>query len=221
MPKWGESGSEIMPKTRKSKPWNKGKMVGKKPALTPEEVQAIRVVLGKQFPIRDQLMFAIAIDSCLRGCDLVRLMVSDVCLAGAPRDVVRVQPTKTAESSGAIIAFELQPDTRRLLEAHVEAERLGAADQLFVRLQRTHARKGLSERAYANAVKRWVGAIGLNPVLYGTHSIRRSRPAYIYQQTANLRVCQLMLGHTSITVTQEYLGIEEAETLETSRRYRM
>ena len=210
-----------MRKPRQKKPWNKGKMVGKKPALTIEEVQAIKVVLAQKFPLRDQLMFAAAIDSCLRGCDLVRLMVSDVCLAGAPRDVVRVKPTKTADSSGVIVTFELQPDTRRLLEAHVAAAELGAVDQLFQPLRRTGARQGISERAYALIVKKWIEAIGLNPDLYGTHSIRRSRPAYTYRQTANLRVCQLMLGHSSISTTQEYLGIEEAETLEVSRLYRM
>ena len=210
-----------MAKPRKRKPWNKGKKVGKKPALTPEEVQAIKVVLAQTFPLRDQLMFATGLESCLRGCDLVRLEVNDVCLAGEPRNVVRITPTKTAETTGVEIAFELQPETKKLLTAYIEAEGLGVADPLFSALRRRTPRKGISEIAYAALVKKWTASIGLNPMIYGTHSIRRSRPAYVYKQTHNLRACQLMLGHASITVTQEYLGVEEAETLEIGRRYRL
>ncbi len=208
-------------KPRRKKPWNKGKKVGKKPALTPEEVQAIKVVLAKNFPLRDQLMFAVGIDSCLRGCDLVRLELNDVALAGSPRDTVKITPTKTADSSGTEVEFELQPDTKALLVSHIEAQGLGVADPLFSALRPQRVRKGLSETAYQALVRKWVASIGLDPRLYGTHSIRRSRAAYVYQQTHNIRACQLMLGHTSINTTQEYLGTEVAETLEIGRRYRL
>lgn len=210
-----------MPKTRKPKAWNKGKLVGPKPALTPEQVQAIKVVLAESAPLRDQLMFALAIDSCLRGCDLIRLQVSDLCLAGQPRDVARILPTKTAETTGDAIAFEMQKATTALLLAHIEAAGLGVADQLFRRIQKTLPHRAISERAYLNLVKKWVAAIGLNPEAYGTHSIRRSRPAYIYQQTRDIRACQKMLGHKLITTTQRYLGVEEAEAMELSRLYPM
>ena len=91
---------------------------------------------------------------------------------------------------------------------------------LFVRTQKVAGnRPALSERAYQNLVKTWVGYIGLNPELYGTHSLRRTRPAHIYKNTGNLRVCQVILGHASITNTQEYLGIEENEALEISRKF--
>lgn len=210
-----------MQKPRKFKPWNKGRKVGKKPALKPEEVQAIKVVLAQSFPLRDQLMFAVGIDGCLRGCDLVRLDVNDVCLAGTPRDVVRVVPTKTADTTGIEIAFELQPETKKLLTAHIEAEGLGVVDPLFSSLKRKRPLKGLSETAYGALVKKWVASISLNPTIYGTHSVRRSRPAFVYRQTLNLRACQLMLGHASITVTQEYLGVEEEETLALARQFQM
>ncbi len=95
------------------------------------------------------------------------------------------------------------------------------ADVLFSALRSHSPRKALSETAYAHLVKKWVASMGLNPTIYGTHSLRRSRAAYVYQQTHNLRACQLILGHASITMTQTYLGVEEAETLEIARRYQM
>jgi site-specific recombinase XerD len=64
-----------------------------------------------------------------------------------------------------------------------------------------------------------VSYAGLHPDIYGTHSLRRSRPAYVYAKTRNLRACQLMLGHVSISTTQRYLGIEYAEALELARQY--
>lgn len=210
-----------MPKPRKQKPWNKGNSVGQKPALTPDEVQAIRVLVARSFPLPDQLIFAVGIESSLRASDLVRLTVSDVCLADAPRSVVHIIPMKTAESSSTKVAFELAPETQKLLLAHIGANGLGVADSLFTQLRGVALGHAISEREYAALLKKWVTAIGLNPQLYGTHSIRRSRPAHVYRQTANLRICQLMLGHTNITTTQSYLGVEEAETLEAARLYRL
>lgn len=54
----------------------------------------------------------------------------------------------------------------------------------------------------------WTGAIGLDPGLYGTHSLRRTRVVLIYRRTGNLRAVQLLLGHTKIESTVRYLGVE-------------
>jgi hypothetical protein len=69
-------------KTKPKSAWNKGKIVGPKPALTARQVMTIRGVLAERAPLRDQVLFSLAIDSCLRGSDLVRLKVSDVMLSG-------------------------------------------------------------------------------------------------------------------------------------------
>ena len=207
-------------KRRRKSVWNKGKVVGPKPALTPEQVQAIRVVLAERMPLRDRVMFALAIDGCLRGSDLVRLRVADVQVAGEPREVVRLQPTKTKERSGTTIAFEPGPDTKKLLRRLVEEAGLLSTDFLFTGTRgRGGGGKPMSERAYQKRVKAWVAGIGLAPERYGTHSLRRSRPAYLYKKTGNLRACQIMLGHRTIATTQRYLGIEEAETLALAREF--
>jgi integrase len=55
--------------------------------------------------------------------------------------------------------------------------------------------------------------IGLDPCLYGTHSLRRTKATLIYKKTGNLRAVQLLLGHTKIESTVRYLGIEVDDAL--------
>ena len=62
--------------------WNKGRLVGQKRPLLPKHVWAIRVRLEIAEKTRDLALFNMAIDSKLRGCDLVKLKVADVYAAG-------------------------------------------------------------------------------------------------------------------------------------------
>lgn len=80
---------------QRPKPWNKGKVTGQKPPLKPREVWAIRVRLQIAGRIRDLALFNLAIDSKLRGCDLVRLRVSDVMLGSQVRKRTIVSQQKT------------------------------------------------------------------------------------------------------------------------------
>ena len=66
------------------------------------------------------------------------------------------------------------------------------------------------------AVAQWVRSIGLDPTSYGTHSMRRSKVAYIYKKTGHLRAVQLLLGHTKMDSTVRYLGVESEDALPTS-----
>ena len=72
----------------------------------------------------------------------------------------------------------------------------------------------LSTRQYSRIVASWVAAIGLDPAAYGTHSLRRTKATLIYRRTKNLRVVQLLLGHTKLESTVRYLGIEVDDALE-------
>lgn len=67
-------------------------------------------------------------------------------------------------------------------------------------------------------LKDWLSQAGLDPMKYGTHSLRRTKIALIYQKTGNLRACQKLLGHSSIQHTASYLGIEESEALDIARQ---
>ena len=93
---------------RKRAPWNRGRLIGQKRPLKPKDVWAIRVRLQLQGRKRDLALFNLAIDSKLRGCDLVRLQVDDVCAGGRVRDRGTVIQKKT----GRPVQFEIMEQTR-------------------------------------------------------------------------------------------------------------
>ena len=71
----------------------------------------------------------------------------------------------------------------------------------------------MTTRQYARLVSDWVSSIGLDPHLFGTQSLRRTKATRIYRRTGNLRAVQLLLGHTKIERTVRYLGIEVDDAL--------
>ena len=68
-----EIEAQAMPSKPRREPWNKGKLIGQKPPLRPEHVWLIRTRLQMEGRMRDLAMFNLAIDSKLRGCDVVAL----------------------------------------------------------------------------------------------------------------------------------------------------
>ena len=89
-------------------PWNKGRLTGQKRPLKPKDVWAIRVRLQLQHRERDLALFNLAIDSKLRGCDLVRLQIDDICAGGRVRDRATIIQKKT----GRPVQFEITEQTR-------------------------------------------------------------------------------------------------------------
>lgn len=89
---------------------------------------------------------------------------------------------------------------------------LSGSDYLFP--SRIASSPHLSTRQYARIVERWVTDIGLDSGLYGTHSLRRTKPTLIYKKTRNLRAVQLLLGHTKLESTVGHLGVEVDDALE-------
>jgi integrase len=77
---------------------------------------------------------------------------------------------------------------------------------------------GLTTRQYARLVGQWVASIGLDPLKFGTHSLRRTKATLIYRRTGNLRAVQLLLGHTKIESTVRYLGIEIDDAIEIAEK---
>lgn len=71
----------------------------------------------------------------------------------------------------------------------------------------------MTTRQYARLVSDWIGSIGSDPSVFGTHSLRRTKATLIYRRTGNLRAVQLLLGHTKIESTVRYLGIELDDAL--------
>jgi integrase len=193
-------------------PWNKGRLIGQKRPLKPKDVWSIRVRLQLEHRARDLAMFNLAIDSKLRGCDLVRLQVDDVCAGGRVRDRATVIQKKT----GRPVQFEITEQTRAAIQAWLP-EVVGRKGR-YLFPSRFRAQPHLSTRQYARIVHAWVESAGLDSSAYGTHSMRRTKAAQIYKKTGNLRAVQLLLGHTKLESTVRYLGIEVDDALAISEQ---
>jgi integrase len=186
------------------------KPTGAKLALKPFHVWGIRVRLQVAHRIRDLALFDLALDSKLRGCDLLRLRVSDLMSpSGVKRRVVILQ-----QKTGRPVQFEVTEQARRSIAAWIERRQLGGEKWLFPSRMKPSCH--LSTRQYARLVDKWVALVGLDPAAYGTHSLRRTKVALLYKKTGNLRACQLLLGHTKLESTVRYLGVEVDDALELS-----
>jgi integrase len=174
--------------SRARTPWNKGKLIGAKPPLRPKHVWSIRTRLIIERRMRDLAMFNLAIDSKLRGCDVVALKVEDVAPGGYTNDRATVRQRKT----GRPVKFELTDQTREAVDDYLRATGKKPGEFLFT--GRGRSGQGMTTRQYARLVSRWVASIGLDAKLFGTHSLRRTKATLIYRRTGNLRAVQLLLG---------------------------
>lgn len=157
-------------------------------------------------------MFNLAIDSKLRGCDLVSLRVRDVTHGSQVLPRAIVVQTKTQRP----VQFELTEPTRLAVAAWLDKARLRGEQFLFP--SRVARSPHVSTRQYARIVHHWAEAAGLDPSTYGTHSMRRTKATLIYKRTKNLRAVQLLLGHSKLESTVRYLGIEVDDALEISEQ---
>ena len=198
---------ETTTSTMSRRPWNKGKMIGAKPPLRPKHVWSIRTKLQVEGRKRDLALFNLAIDSKLRGCDVVRIKVEDVAPRGHAIDRATVRQRKT----GQPVKFELTEHTRQAIDDYLNATNKHPGEYLFV--GRRGPGMNLTTRQYARLVSEWISSIGLDPLQFGTHSLRRTKATLIYKRTGNLRAVQLLLGHTKIESTVRYLGIEVDDAL--------
>ena len=166
--------------------WNRGRIMGQKRPLMPKHVWAIRVRLELAESKRDLALFNLAIDSKLRGCDLVRLLVSDVFVAGCVKERASILQSKTNQP----VQFEITDGTRKSLCDWITDPLMSGSDYLWP--GRFHEPDHISTRQYARLVKQWVASIGLEPSGYGTHSLRRTKVAQVYKKTGNLRAVQIV-----------------------------
>ena len=187
--------------------WNAGKTVGTKRPLTQKQIWAIRFFLDREGRLRDRTLFDLAIDSKLRGCDLVKIKIGDV-VAG---DDIRNRATVVQQKTNRPVQFELTGDVRATLIAWLE--RRGGSDADFLFPSRIDHNHHMSTRQYARLVDEWVTAIGLRKAEFGTHSLRRTKAAMIYRATGNIRAIQILLGHTKIENTVRYLGVDVEDAL--------
>ena len=148
-------GGYIMPRvqlaavTPKHRAWNKGRIIGQNRPLLPKQVWAIRARLELAYNLRDLSLFNVAIDSKLRGCDLVKLEVSDLVKDGRVRERVSVIQSKTKRP----VQFELTENTRETVLAWVKSPEMFACR--FMVPSRFHGRPHISTWQYGRIVRDW------------------------------------------------------------------
>ena len=152
----------------------------------------MRIHLQNAHHVRDLAMFNLAIDSKLRGCDLVSLRVRDVTHGKQVLSRAAVSQKKTQRP----VQFELTEPPRTTVATWIEKAKLKPEDFLFP--SRLHDSPHVSTRQYARIVEQWVTAAGLDSAACGTHSMRRTKATLIYKRTRNLRAVQLLLGHSKL-----------------------
>jgi integrase len=115
------------------------------------------------------------------------------------------------KKTGRPVKFELTDQTRQAVDDYLKAAHKKPGEFLFT------GRRGMGQcmttSQYARLISEWIASIGLDPKLFGTHSLRRTKATLIYRRTGNLRAVQLLLGHTKIESTVRYLGIEVDDAL--------
>lgn len=197
---------------RQRVPWNKGKLVGQKAPFKPKDVWAMRAKMQRAHRTRELALLNLGIDSKLRGCDLAALKLRDIQHGAqiAPRAII------TQHKTGRPVQFEITPPTREAVQAWMVDAGLKSDDYLFP--SRIHRSPHICARQYARMLRGWVRDVGLDWTAYGTHSMRRTKAALIYQKTKNLRAVQLLLGHSKLERTVRYLGVDVHDALEISEQ---
>ena len=204
--------SDLDPDAHGRRPWNSGNMVGAKRPLKPRDVWAIHFFLDEHRRMRDRALFDLAIDSKLRGCDIVKMKIGDIVAGGA----LRTRATVIQQKTNRPVQFELMTEARKTLLTWLT--RRGGTLEDFIFPSRVNYMGHLSTRQYARLVDEWVGAVGLNVAEYGTHSMRRTKASLIYKATGNLRAVQILLGHTNIENTVRYLGVDIDDAITLAER---
>jgi len=118
----------VIPAVSKRTPWNKGKIVGAKPPLRPKHVWSIRTKLQVEGRMRDLALFNVALDSKLRGCDVVALKVDDVAPSGYAADRASVRQKKT----GRPVKFELTESARQAIDDDLRVTGRKSGEYLFI-----------------------------------------------------------------------------------------
>ncbi|MEE8059808.1 MAG: tyrosine-type recombinase/integrase [Pseudomonadales bacterium] len=198
--------------------WNKEKSVGQKKPLSPNEIKSIKHILGNDNSLqglRDLTLLSVAVDTMLRGCDLVKLTVDDITdHEGQVIHEFTLQQKKTGQGN----TLALTPETRATVARWIDKTHKLERDYLFTRT-RAKTSEPISTTAYLNLINAWVVLLNLDPQGYGTHSLRRTKAAYIYAKTKNIEAIRQLLGQKSIASTSAYLGIDQQEAMNVGRKF--
>ena len=198
--------------------WNKGLKIGKKDALTPDQVRRIRGVVAKRnaLGLRDLALFSAAIDTMLKGQDLLELRLRDVQdRNGSIRSTIKVSQKR----GGPPVRCALSKLTAKALEKWIASSGKKPGDYLFPGRGRKSNRP-MTPRQFNRLVKLWIGDAGFDPGNYGVDSLRRTKALHILKGTGDLQVVRALLGHANVEGTSRFLGLQTgSDPLEVGRAF--
>ena len=154
--------------------WNARRSIDPKRPLKPQQVWEIRFHLEHEKRLRDRPMFDIAIESKLRGYDVVKLRIGDVGVGGQ----IRQRSMAIQQKTGTPVSFEISETACESLRVWLGIRGDGRPEE-FLFPSRIDRSCHISTRQYARLVDEWVAAIGLDPALFGTHSLRQTKASLI------------------------------------------
>ena len=177
--------------------------------FTKEQIHSIRNKLSG----RNQLLFCVHVDTCLRCCDLIALKVGDIVdVHGRTRKNLEVKQKKTSRK----VNCRLSDYTMDLVRNYLHARKLQHDDPLFPSRKacpKTGNLKPISAPQYRNIVKDIAYSAGLDWELYSSHSLRRTKPYLVYRETRDIETCRQLLGHSNVASTSLYLNISAEDAL--------
>ena len=186
--------------------------MGKSP-LNANQVKTLRKLLEEK-PL-DSLLLNLGVDLMLRSSDLLQLKVQDVMNeSGKPKTEVKVKQKKTGKNT---LLIPLSPNSIKVIKRFLSDRQL---DEYIFKGQLSHlSRKPITTQQYARIVKRWLkNLLGIEDVnQYSTHSLRKTKPSVIYEKTHNVDAVRRLLGQSSISATNEYLGVTDNASLDLAR----
>jgi integrase len=157
----------------------------------------------------------------LRCSDLLKLRVANVM---SPQGDIYEKIEVGQEKTNEMVYPTFTKITRVALLAWIKASGKRRSDFLFTALKRPQGR-ALSDSAYRDLVKLWVEHIGLDPAKYSTHSLRRTKPVWMWKfgdpNTVTITVLKDLLGHQSVDSTTRYLGLDAMEAQEVALAHNM
>lgn len=201
-------------KSRAKRPWNAGKSVGPKKPLDADTLNSLRRILKAKGKVRDLALLETAISTMLRGSDVLRLGVNDV--RDSNGEIVSTF-TFRMKKTGKGVTVTLSDAARDALGVLIEDQGKRGSDYLFTARNDTHG-EPITTTSFRRSIKSWCELVHLDPAAFSTHSLRRTNATWLYKRTGNLRAVQLLLGHSNISMTQRYLGVDMDDAILLAQR---
>ena len=194
-----------------SKISNEGDFMSKRP-ITSAQVKTLRNNV-KEKPLQE-LLLNLGVDLMMRSSDLLSMTVGQVVTeSGKVKTEVRLKQKKTGKFT---LNIPLSKNSINSIKKHLVGRDLDS--YIFVGNKSHYTKSPITQKQYSRIVKSWMSSLGVENVNdYSTHSLRKTKPSEIFKQTQNVEVCRRLLGHSDVSATSAYLGIQDSDALEVAK----